>query len=164
MARYIIRKDSDLKRIYRILSTCFGTNLLHIGYFRRRSMHSAALFSASCSSPARMDICPPSPPTLPWISLGWQCGKLNEPIQIDICQVSTEISEWQGLGLKVESTCNAFKFQPRASGEVLALTITYQDVPLNGFATNTWVQLGTTMLSYLFVGSSLGLFSVCTGD
>ena len=122
------------------------------------------LLTAGDSSPSRTDICPQAPASSRWISLGWQCGKLNEPIQIDICQVSTEISEWQGLGLKVESTCNAFKFQPRASGEVLALTITYQDVPLNGFATNTWVQLGTTMLSYLFVGSSLALFSVCTGD
>ena len=89
------------KNIIEMLS---NESIPHHAYtLRRRSMHSpmAPWLLSGASGPARIGIDPQALATCQWISLGWQCGKVNEPVQMDICQVSNEMGEWwRGLGLK----------------------------------------------------------------
>lgn len=89
------------KNIIEMLS---NESIPHHAYtLRRRSMHSpmAPWLLTGASGPAKIGIDPQAHATCQWISLGWQCGKVNEPVQMDICQVSNEMGEWwRGLGLK----------------------------------------------------------------
>ena len=74
-----LRKDSD-SDLKKISLKCHRTNLFHIMHtLRRRSMHSpmAPWLLTGASGPAKIGIDPQAHATCQWISLGWQCGKVQ---------------------------------------------------------------------------------------
>ena len=94
---------------------CLGTNLFHIVYFEE-TLNAQPYDSLLRAIRALQELTfvhklLPVLTEFPWD--GNVGNSTNPSKSIDICQVSSEISEWRGLGLKAESTCNDFKFQPR---------------------------------------------------